>query len=253
MPTATPKPAAAATTAATDKLVEIRKSAEEIKKQIRDLLEEETAPSSAISALATQAIIDLIEDAMGIFEDYGNTFTPLERMRKNGLGIRNYGFTRVTYANARRNPQFVPSYLDMEAFNDSMDDFQRKRDIWGWLRQFSQLVRDGMRVPADAAFGYALEYYGALREAARRGVQGAEAEFNELRPFFKTRGNRGNAPVTEAQIERDLHALLHDKKDGEIVVRNRRPQLSGGVHEVVDEVHKDHIAAKETVEAEEKR
>ena len=246
-----PKPTATATTNATDKLVEIKKSAEEIKSQLRMLLEEETAPSSAISALATQAIIDLIEDAMGIFEDYGNSFTPLERMRKNGLGIRNYGFTRVTYANARRNPQFVPSYLNMDAFNDSMDDFQRKRDIWGWLRQFTQLVRDGMRVPADAAFGYALEYYGALREAARRAVPGAQAEFAELRPFFK-RTRQTAAEPTEKEIERDLHALLHGKKDGEIVVRNRRPQVSGGVHEVVDEVHTGHVAAKEIAEESEK-
>ena len=131
MSTTTSKSTATVATDVTNKMVEIKKSAEEIKKQIRSLLEEETQPSSAISALATQAIIDLIEDAMGIFEDYGNTFTPLERMRKNGLGIRNYGFTRVTYANARRNPQFVPSYLDMEAFNDSMDDFQRNCDTWG--------------------------------------------------------------------------------------------------------------------------
>ena len=58
---------------------------------------------------------------------------------------------------------------------------------------------------------YYLEYYGALREAARRGALGAEAEFNELRPFFR-RARPKAAEPTEAEIERDLHALLHGTK-----------------------------------------
>ena len=239
----------AITAEATDDLKAIKAQAEQIKTQLHALLKETINPRSAISALATGAIIDLIEDAMGIFEDYGNSFTPTERMRKNGLGIRNYGFTRVAYANALRNPQFVPSYLDMEVFDEAMTDFQRKRDIWQWVRQFSQIVRDGMRVPADAAFGYALEYYGALREAARRAVPGAQAEFAELRPFFRRTKQSGSAP-TEAEIERDIHALMHGSKDGEIVVRNERPQMVGGKHEVIDTAHRDHAAIKEVKEAE---
>ena len=230
-------------------LAAIKAQAEHIKTELRALLKERTNPKSAISELATGAIIDLIEDAMGIFEDYGNTFTPTERMRKNGLGIRNYGFTQVTFANAMRNPQFVPSYLDMEQFREAVTDFQRKRDIWGWLRQFIQQVRDGMRVPADAAFGYALEYYGALREATRRAVPGAEAEFAELRPFFRRTRQKGAEP-TVAEIERDLHALMHGTKDGEIVVRNERPRVIGGKHEVIDTAHRNHAAVKEVNQAE---
>ena len=228
-------------------LADIKKSAEELKKQLHTLLDEQQSSGNAISALATKTIIDLIESAIDIFEDYGNTFTPTERMRKNGLGIRNYGFTRVAYANALRNPQFVPSYLIMSTWDDAMTDFQRKRDIWGWLRQFIQLVRDGMRVPADAAYGFALEYYGALREAARRAVPGAEAEFAELRPFFKRARRTGTEP-TDMEIERDLHALLHGKKDGEVVVRNERPHLTGGKREVLDQVHKERAAVKESVQ-----
>jgi len=44
----------------------------------------------------------------------------------------------------------------------------------------------------------------------------------------------------------DLRALLHGHKDGEIIVKNTSPQTTGGVHEVIDDVHKEHIAAKET-------
>jgi hypothetical protein len=230
-------------------LLAIKQQAEQIKAQLHVLLKETANPRSAISQLATGAIIDLIEDAMGIFEDYGNSFTPTERMRKNSLGIRNYGFTQVAYANALRNPQFVPSYLDIEQWKEAVTDFQRKRDIWQWIRQFSQMVRDGMRVPADAAFGYALEYYGALREAARRAAPGAQTEFAELRPFFRRTRQKGSEP-TAAEIERDLHALMHGTKDGEIVVRNERARMVGGKHEVIDTAHREHGAVKEVEQAE---
>jgi hypothetical protein len=46
--------------------------------------------------------------------------------------------------------------------------------------------------------------------------------------------------------------LLHGKKEGEIIVKNVKPTTSGGVHEVIDEVHKGHTAIKETFEENEK-
>jgi hypothetical protein len=221
------------TTPVTD-LKAVTEAVKQLKTQMKSLPKPAISPEAAISPETTQAIIDLIEEAITLFEDYGNQFRPIERMRKNGLGLRNFGFTEHAYANARRNPQFVPSYLDMDVFNQAMADFVSKRDIMGWVRQLNTLVRDGMRVPADAAYGYALEYYGALREAVRRGVVGAEAEFAELSPFFK-RTKNSNKPPTEAQLEKDLHALLHGKKDGKIIVENETPKTQKSKRIVIDE------------------
>jgi hypothetical protein len=41
------------------------------------------------------------------------------------------------------------------------------------------------------------------------------------------------------QLEKDFHALLHGRKDGEVVVKNENPHTIGGIHEVIDEVHKN--------------
>jgi hypothetical protein len=231
----------------TTDLAAIKAAAEEIKKQLRAHLKQAIDPHGAMTNLAKSAIIDLIEDAMGIFEDYGHTFSPIERMRMNGLGIKNYGFTQTAYENAKRNPQFVPSYLDISSWEDAIKDFQSKREILALIRQFMQQVRDGMRVPADAAYGYALEYYAALQEAAKRKVPGAQSEFAELKPFFKRRRS-ATAEPTEMELEHDVHALLHGKKDGEIIIRNERPHLVGGKHEVIDETHKERVAAREVKE-----
>ena len=63
----------------------------------------------------------------------------------------------------------------------------------------------------------------------------------------RRRISAADAPPTEMQIERDIKALLHGKKDGEVIVRNERPHVSGGTHEVIDETHSGHAAVKATV------
>ena len=50
--------------------------------------------------------------------------------------------------------------------------------------------------------------------------------------------NEVGAP-TEKELERDVKRLVRGKADGEIVVRNESPHESGGIHEVVDNVHAD--------------
>jgi len=221
----------------TNDLSTIKATASALKKQIRAHLKVTARPHSAISPEAKGAIIDLIEDAMGVFEEFGHTFSPIERMRMNGMGMKNLGFAHTAYANARRNPTFVPAYLDMEAWTEAISDFEAKRDILGVIRQLNQQVQDGLRVPADAAYGFALEYYASIKEAAKRKVAGAQSEYAELSPFFKNRGHwRAQSEPTAAEVERDVHALLHGKKDGEVIVRNERPHLVGGVRKVADEV-----------------
>jgi hypothetical protein len=51
---------------------------------------------------------------------------------------------------------------------------------------------------------------------------------------------------TEKELERDVHALLHGKKDGKIVVENISPKTTAGVRKVVDDVSKSKAALKET-------
>jgi hypothetical protein len=50
------------------------------------------------------------------------------------------------------------------------------------------------------------------------------------------------------QIEREVKQLLHGKADGEIIVKNESPHLGGGLHEVIDHVHKGRSAFKGTIE-----
>jgi hypothetical protein len=96
----------------------------------------------------------------------------------------------------------------------------------------------------------ALAYYNTVREASRRRQPGAQAIFRLLQAFFR-RGRLTSEEPTESKVERDVKALLHGKKDGEIIIKNERPHLVGGKREVIDEAHSGKRALKEVIEAEE--
>jgi hypothetical protein len=55
---------------------------------------------------------------------------------------------------------------------------------------------------------------------------------------------------TQMELERDINRLIHGKADGEIVIKNERPQMAGGLHEVIDSVHKEKSVFKETAKGE---
>jgi hypothetical protein len=45
-----------------------------------------------------------------------------------------------------------------------------------------------------------------------------------------------------------VNALLHGRKDGEIIIKNIRPKTTGGTHEVIDETFSARASFKESEE-----
>ncbi|MDR1339714.1 MAG: hypothetical protein LBK58_06660 [Prevotellaceae bacterium] len=206
-----------------------------------------------IDPATLQQITQLIHSAEICFAPFANTFTPKDRTRLVGGGIKNLGFIETAYESASANPQFVPPYLNMVDYGDVILDFTRKRTLLLLVQQFAQQISDSMLLASDAAYHDSLEYYTSVKEGARQRVPGAEAEYALLSKYFKKSkpARDGNAP-TEAQIERDVRSLLHGTKEGRIVVENENPDLSGGKRSVVDEAHSEHTAAKTVIKEDEK-
>jgi hypothetical protein len=94
---------------------------------------------------------------------------------------------------------------------------------------------------SDAAYHYGLDYYNSIREAARhKGQTTAKAEYDLLSRYFKhdKPAKPGDEP-TEAQLERDFHALLRGTKEGELTIKNENAHSVGGKREIKDDVHKE--------------
>ena len=107
-----------------------------------------------------------------------------------------------------------------------------------------------MNIFGNIGFNFALAYYANVRTIADHAkTEPAISVFNILRRFFKRkRTHQTGSEPTEMQLERDLRALLHGRKDGEIIIKNETPHTAGGIHEVIDSVHTGHSAVKESFE-----
>jgi hypothetical protein len=196
------------------------------------------------------AIRDDIQSAIELLQKHtdDSALSTAERRRLQGSGIRRYGFIDKVSDTAVGNPEFIPPFMDEEELKDLIRQIELLRNISANLQQLLRMTNDELLLTGDEAFRIALMYYNSVRDASRRRVPGAQALFNMLRPFFTSTSRRRRDEPTEQEVERDVKALLHGKKDGEIIVRNEKPTTSGGIHEVIDDVHKTHTAIKETLQ-----
>ena len=188
----------------------------------------------------------LMEDFRHISD---NNLTALQRRRKVGAGIRNYGFIDKVSDLADANPKFA-QFFEIADLKNCIRNIEMCREIVILLQAFTRMVSNSMMVYSDDAYTMALIYYNLVKEMSRRGDPEAMEIFRALQPFFR-RPKRTTAEPTAKELERDLHSLLHGKKDGKIVVESIAPKKTGGVRKVVDDVHKSKTMVKETAEIEE--
>jgi len=121
------------------------------------------------------------------------------------------------------------------------------RDLQILAEQISRNIADSLLINGQEAYNQALIYYNSVRELSRRNVPGARELYENLNSIFKPRRSP-DQPETEIEEERDALKLLHGKADGEMIIRNEQPHMTGGAHEVIDETHHEKAAWKETEE-----
>jgi hypothetical protein len=182
-----------------------------------------------------ETINSLVDGLMGLSNDSELSFA--ERKRLQGSGVKRYGFIDKVSDSALENPDFVPPYMNVDVLKALMRQIETLRNITESLQQLLRMSNDLLLLTGDEAYRISLMYYTAIREAANRRVPGAMAIYQILQAFFHRSSSGSNQP-TEAQVERDVKALLRGRKDGKVIVENERPHTAGGKHEVVDEMVK---------------
>jgi hypothetical protein len=225
----------------------IKKTATIPVKQANTLLPETNV--SLINPGEMSRIKGQIERLMSEFRNISdNNLTLAQRRRKIGAGIRNYGFIDKASDLADANPQYA-QFFDPVALKSAIRNIEMCREIVILLQSFTRMVSNSMMVYSDEAFSMALIFYNSVKELARRGDPEAIQLFRALQPFFRRPRRTGTEPTVK-ELERDLHALIHGKADGKIIVENERPKTSSGKRLLIDEVSRSRAAFKETEEAE---
>ena len=139
---------------------------------------------------------------------------------------------------------FAPSAFSLTVLKNAKHNIEALRDIQVISAEVNRLVADGLLIYGNQAWDQTLLFYTSVREQARRNVPGARELFERLNLLFRPQGRENK--ITEPEVERDVNALLHGRKDGKIVIENEKPHLEGGKHVVVDETHKSREGFKAT-------
>ena len=197
-------------------------------------------------------VLRVISEVAGLTDNVREMFgdrqlTPLDRRRMTSSGIRNYGFLDKTYDLTETNMQYAPGTFNRDTMGTHIHNIEALRNILVEVRKLEDAVSDALLINGDSAFRLGLIYYNTVRDLSRHGDTEATRVFDLLRPFFKRRRAKTGEP-TEHEVERDVRALLHGKKDGKIVIENEKPHLSGGKRILIDETHSDKSNLKETIE-----
>jgi hypothetical protein len=186
-----------------------------------------------------------LNSIMGDLDEYSQHMRALDRRRLNGVGIKKLGFIERAYELALENPEFLPHYLTIERFGDDIHYFTDFRSLVDLTMQIREKLWNITMRSADIAYTNALEFYASVSDAAKRRVDAAETLHNELRGFFR-HSRPTNTEPTEKQLLKDAKSLIRGKHDGEIIIENIKPKLSGGKRKVIDERFSDTAKFKET-------
>lgn len=204
-----------------------------------------------VNLLPPGLMSDLMEGVSSLMDDFtdvaNNNLNALQRRRKVGPGVRNYGFIEKVADLAEVNPQFA-QFFGPADFRNCVRNVETCRSLALSLQSFARAVTNTMLIYSDDAYSMALIFYNMVKEMSRRGDPAAMELFKTLRPFFK-RTRRAAAEPTEKELERDLRALLRGRKDGKIIVENVTPKQTAGARKIID-TSPGRRAVNETVEAE---
>jgi hypothetical protein len=170
-----------------------------------------------------------------------------ERRRLQGARQRRYGFIDETKDVLAQNPEFIPNYFTEEDFNNLIRRFEIARNSVIGVEQIQRIIADAQLVLGDGAYQFSLAYYGNVRENSRRRVPTAMQIFERMRTFFRSMGHpKRGENITEAEVERDIHALMHGRKDGKVTIEAHVDKIAKGSKTITDETYKAKDTWKET-------
>ena len=192
----------------------------------------------------TQDVLYLITE----LSNYAANLRALDRQRHNGVGLRRLGFIEAAFRLSTKFPQYFPHWLNTAKFQADLDLFNAVRSLVEVCRSLEEKAWNINVEASDMVYTDALEYYSQVQDAARRRVDSAESIYNELHGFFRNMGPHETEQPTQKKVKRDVDALLHGRKDCEVIIKNIKPKTTGGKHEVIDETFKDSASFKETDE-----
>ena len=158
----------------------------------------------------------LMDDMQAVIDRYSMYFdvshlTNAGRRRKQGSGVRRYGFIDKTSDLAQQFPQYNPPLFNDDDLKEYLRDVEFLRNLLAMVNELARMISNALLVYGDEAYRLALRYYNSVRQLARESDPDAIAVFNMLQTFFRRPRRPGNEPA-EPEVERDVRAAARTKR-----------------------------------------
>jgi hypothetical protein len=212
-------------------------SAKKIKADAKKKADSGDSRRPDVNQAVPDALIEKMErlfaEIREILEEHAAHLKALDRKRLLGVGIKTQGFIKRIQAIAKFNPQFIPYYLSPEKLREDYDYYTKFLSLYEGSKQINELLWNITILSGHVTKTDSLGYYATLREAAKRGIDPAETLYKEMEVFYKKTGRAEDKPTVKKVLSH-ADALMHGKRDGEIVIKNVSPKVTGGAHEIID-------------------
>jgi hypothetical protein len=162
----------------------------------------ENKHSVAIPPDVLAQVQNLAQQANSLLLPYVTSLTPAERQSLPKMGEKTLSFVEKAHEFATQNPNLVPPFLDMAAFDV---DFADAHNLWTVLLTSQQLhenLDDTAMVAGSEAYQMSLIFYNSVKMAARQDVPGAKAVYEELKKRFPG-GRHKKSGETTSETETD--------------------------------------------------
>ena len=136
------------------------------------------------------AVLQNLQNCKSLLEPYLLALTPEERHSILKMGDKTVATVLKTKEYVVTNPQFVPSYMNVDEFVANTTVVMQLTPITNLATQLSRDVEDTVMVAGSEAFQEALLYYGQIKEAASKGVPSAEPIYDDLKQRFAKKTKR---------------------------------------------------------------
>jgi hypothetical protein len=129
-------------------------------------------------------LLNTLETINSSFDPRFTKLSPEQRKAKNAVGLKRKGFVETAHLVAKKNPDFVPNFFDIDEFDRNMADVREVAHIHNMLTKIFEYVRNAEVILGNEAYRSALSIHRYLREASRSGMSGAKPLYQKLKKQF---------------------------------------------------------------------
>jgi hypothetical protein len=144
-----------------------------------------------------------IQEVLTLLVPYLLALTPTERQGMPKMGEKTIGFVEKAHDFAQQNPNLVPPYLGMTAFDVDFTDAHGLWTLHNIVLQLEEGIGDTEMAAGSEAYQAALVFYKSVKMVAAQDIPGAKAVYEELKSRFPG-GKRKTGETETVTIKKEV-------------------------------------------------